>query len=177
MYNKFLIVYVVSEATRNSLRGRKVILGEHAPRPPSFSMLPKARISPLYKKKSCINPWGCMQLCISCTPPPPPPPEVNPAKISKVLCYCSFDHFWCYRAAAQEKLSADDLLAELKSSLEWGEGAMAVVRHVWKEEGPALINMPQETLSVGQVCVGVCVCVCVYYRQQSKILLVIMGWA
>ena len=61
-----------------------------------------------------------------------------------------------YRAAAQEKLSADDLLAELKSSMEWSEGAMAVVRHVWKEEGPALISMPQETLSVGQV--GGCGC-------------------
>ena len=58
-----------------------------------------------------------------------------------------------YRAATQEKLGADELLAELKSSLEWSEGAMAVVRHVWKEEGPALIGMPQETLSVGQVCV------------------------
>ena len=34
---------------------------------------------------------------------------------------------------------------------------MAVVRHVWKEEGPTLISMPQETLSVGQVCVCVCV--------------------
>lgn len=56
-----------------------------------------------------------------------------------------------YRAAAQEKLSADDLMGELKSSLGWSEGAMAVVRHVWKEEGPALISMPQETLSVGQV--------------------------
>ena len=56
-----------------------------------------------------------------------------------------------HRAAAEAKLSADDLVGELKSSLEWSEETMAVVRHVWKEEGPALISMPQETLSVGQV--------------------------
>lgn len=56
-----------------------------------------------------------------------------------------------HRSAAEAKLSADDLVGELKSSLEWSEEAMAVVRHVWKEEGPALSSMPQETLSVGQV--------------------------
>ena len=71
-----------------------------------------------------------------------------------------------HRAAAQEKLNADDLVTELKSSLEWNEAAMAVVRHVWKEEGPALISMPQETLSVGQVSIRanalhiLCTCTC-----------------
>ena len=40
---------------------------------------------------------------------------------------------------------------ELKSSLEWGEGVLAVVRHVWKEEGATLCGMPKEALTVGQV--------------------------
>ena len=45
----------------------------------------------------------------------------------------------------------DALVAELKASLEWGEGVLAVVKHVWKEEGPALCSLPKEALSVGQV--------------------------
>lgn len=42
-------------------------------------------------------------------------------------------------------------MTELKSSLEWSEGAMAALRHIWKEEGPKLISMPKESLSIGQV--------------------------
>ncbi len=56
-----------------------------------------------------------------------------------------------YRAAAQAKLSADALVAELKASLEWSEGVMAALKHVWKERGPELISMPKESLSIGQV--------------------------
>ena len=59
--------------------------------------------------------------------------------------YCS-----C-RSAALEGMSVDALVAELKASLEWGEGVLAVVKHVWKEEGPALCSLPKEALSVGQV--------------------------
>lgn len=55
------------------------------------------------------------------------------------------------RAAARAELTADALLAELKSSLEWSEGVMAALRHVWKEEGPKLVAMPKESLSIGQV--------------------------
>ena len=55
------------------------------------------------------------------------------------------------RSAAREGLSADALIQELKSSLEWGEGPLSVVRHVWKEEGPALCSLPKEALVVGQV--------------------------
>ena len=45
----------------------------------------------------------------------------------------------------------DALISELKSSLEWSDSAMATLRHVWKEEGPKLIAMPKQTLSIGQV--------------------------
>ncbi len=56
-----------------------------------------------------------------------------------------------YRAAAEAELSVDALVAELKSSLEWSEGTIAAIRHIWKEEGPKLISMPKETLSIGKV--------------------------
>ena len=56
-----------------------------------------------------------------------------------------------YRAAAQAKLSADALHAELKASLEWSDKPMATIRHIWKEEGQKLASMPEETLSIGQV--------------------------
>lgn len=56
-----------------------------------------------------------------------------------------------YRAAAQAELTTEALLVELKSSLEWSEGAMATLRYVWKEGGPKLISMPKESLSIGQV--------------------------
>ena len=55
------------------------------------------------------------------------------------------------RSAALEGMGVDALVAELKASLEWGDGMLAVVKHVWKEEGPALCSMPKEALSVGQV--------------------------
>ena len=55
------------------------------------------------------------------------------------------------RSAAQEGAGVDALVQELKASLQWGEGALAVLKHVWKEEGPALCSMPKEALSVGQV--------------------------
>lgn len=67
-------------------------------------------------------------------PSPPSPPSPPPL-----------------RAAAQAEMDADALLAELKSSLEWSEGVMAALRHVWKEGGPKLIAMPKESLSIGQV--------------------------
>lgn len=60
------------------------------------------------------------------------------------------------RAAAQEELTTETLLVELKSSLEWSEGAMATLRHVWKEDGPKLISMPKESLSIGQVNLSSC---------------------
>ena len=65
-----------------------------------------------------------------------------------------------YRTAALSSLSVDSLGSELKDSLEWGDGALAVVKHVWKEEGPALCGMPKETLNIGQVSVY---CMTVYF--------------
>ena len=35
--------------------------------------------------------------------------------------------------------------------MEWKESTIAVLKHVWKEEGQALCSLPKETLSVGQV--------------------------
>lgn len=55
------------------------------------------------------------------------------------------------RAAANAELTADALAAELKSSLEWSDGVMSALKHVWKEEGSKLISMPKEALSIGQV--------------------------
>ena len=55
------------------------------------------------------------------------------------------------RSAGLEGMGVDALVAELKASLEWGDGVLAVVKHVWKEEGPALCSMSKEALSVGQV--------------------------
>ena len=52
-------------------------------------------------------------------------------------------------------MNEDALVGELKSSLEWSDGAMATLKHVWKEEGPNLIAMPKQTLSIGQVCLVV----------------------
>ena len=68
------------------------------------------------------------------------------------------------REAARAKLSVDALLAELKSSLEWSEGAMATLKHVWKEEGASLISIPSRALSIGQVREG---CVVVSYHYQD----------
>lgn len=59
--------------------------------------------------------------------------------------------FVAIRAAAQAKMSADALLAELKSSMEWSDGAMATLKHVWKEEGSSLMSIPTQALSLGQV--------------------------
>ena len=50
-----------------------------------------------------------------------------------------------------QKLSPDALVAELKSSMEWSDGVLAIVQHVWKEEGQALCDKPKDVLSVGQV--------------------------
>ena len=55
------------------------------------------------------------------------------------------------RSAASAGLSADGLVSELKDSMEWSDGVLAVVKHVWKEEGPSLCGMPKEALTVGQV--------------------------
>lgn len=45
----------------------------------------------------------------------------------------------------------ETLVSELKSSSQWSESCIAVIRHIWKEEGPALCSKSKETLSVGQV--------------------------
>ena len=55
------------------------------------------------------------------------------------------------RSAASEGLSAEALISELKTTMEWTESSLAVIRHIWKEEGPTLCSKPKETLSVGQV--------------------------
>ena len=57
-----------------------------------------------------------------------------------------------HRSAASEGASVEALVSELKSSLQWSESSVAVVRHIWKEEGPALCGRPKDTLLVGQVC-------------------------
>jgi hypothetical protein len=56
-----------------------------------------------------------------------------------------------FKSAASEGVSAEELVSELKSSPQWLESSMAVIRHIWKEEGPALCSKPKETLSVGQL--------------------------
>ncbi|KAL5460090.1 hypothetical protein EMCRGX_G033511 [Ephydatia muelleri] len=56
-----------------------------------------------------------------------------------------------FRNAAVQKLSPDALVAELKSSMEWSDGVLAIVQHVWKEEGQALCDKPKDVLSVGQL--------------------------
>ena len=55
------------------------------------------------------------------------------------------------RSAASEKVSVEALVLELKSSSQWSESCVAVIRHIWKEEGSTLCSKPKETLSVGQV--------------------------
>ena len=68
------------------------------------------------------------------------------------------------RAAARERLTVDVLVAELKASLEWSEGTVAVIRHVWKEGGPELCGLDRQPLSIGQVSGPV-----VLFRQVSQI--------
>ena len=41
--------------------------------------------------------------------------------------------------------------------MEWSDGAMATLKHVWKEGGPSLIAMPKQTLTIGQVSLAVVV--------------------
>ncbi len=45
----------------------------------------------------------------------------------------------------------EELVSELRESMEWSDTALAVLKHVWKEEGPALCALPTHTLTVGQV--------------------------
>ena len=56
-----------------------------------------------------------------------------------------------FRNAATQKLSPDALVGELKSSMEWSDGVLAIVQHVWKEEGQALCDKPKDVLTVGQL--------------------------
>ena len=56
-----------------------------------------------------------------------------------------------HRSAAAESLTVDTLVTELKSSLLFQENCIAVLREVWKNEGPSLISLPKQTLSVGEV--------------------------
>lgn len=56
-----------------------------------------------------------------------------------------------YRSAASEAVTVETLVSELKSSSQWSESCVAVIRHIWKEEGPTLCSKSKETLSVGQV--------------------------
>ena len=35
--------------------------------------------------------------------------------------------------------------------MEWSDGVLAVVQHVWKESGQALCDKPKDVLTVGQV--------------------------
>ena len=67
--------------------------------------------------------------------------------------HCGIYHPLCgsLRSSAREGVSVEALVSELKGSLQWSESCVAVVRHIWKEEGPALCSMPREALSVGQV--------------------------
>ncbi|CAI8043426.1 COMM domain-containing protein 6 [Geodia barretti] len=56
-----------------------------------------------------------------------------------------------FKSAASEGASVESLVSELKSSMMWSDSCVAVVRHIWKEEGPALCGKPKETLLVGQL--------------------------
>ena len=50
-------------------------------------------------------------------------------------------------------MGVEGLVTELKSSMMWSDSSVAVIRHIWKEEGPALCSKPKEALLVGQVCI------------------------
>lgn len=56
-----------------------------------------------------------------------------------------------FKSAASEAVSVESLVSELKSSSQWSESCVAVIRHIWKEEGPTLCSKSKETLSVGQL--------------------------
>ncbi|XP_064404165.1 COMM domain-containing protein 6-like [Halichondria panicea] len=74
--------------------------------------------------------------------------SLNPRpKVKEIINALTF----VFRSAGVARVSADELVAQLKASLEWSDTVLAVLRHVWKEEGPALIAMPTHTLSVGQL--------------------------
>ena len=57
-----------------------------------------------------------------------------------------------HRSAAENKLSLEQLTEELKASMEWGESAIVVISHIWKEEGASIIDIQQRMLNIGQVC-------------------------
>lgn len=59
------------------------------------------------------------------------------------------------RAAASNHMSVDALVSELKASMLFKESTVAVLREVWKTEGPSLCDLPKKALSVGQVRVAV----------------------
>ena len=85
-------------------------------------------------------------------------PDGSKQQCKKYRTTCTCVHVRCVikhnsfaRNAAMQKLSPDALIAELKSSLEWSDGGLAIVQHVWKDRGQALCDKPKEVLSVGQV--------------------------
>lgn len=56
-----------------------------------------------------------------------------------------------FRSAANEHLSVDALLTDLKASMLFKEATLVVLREIWKNEGPSLCALPKHALSVGEV--------------------------
>ena len=75
--------------------------------------------------------------------------KFRPMKYKRYTVYWSLS--WCFRSAAHERLSVDALVSELKASMLFKEGSVAVIREVWKTEGQVLCSLPKQALSVGEV--------------------------
>ncbi|XP_074619664.1 COMM domain-containing protein 6-like [Acropora palmata] len=59
---------------------------------------------------------------------------------------------YIFRCAAKAKLPTDKLITELKSSLCWKDSTLAVIKHVWNDQGKILCSSDLvQTLNVGQL--------------------------
>ncbi|XP_002738030.1 COMM domain-containing protein 6-like [Saccoglossus kowalevskii] len=60
---------------------------------------------------------------------------------------------YLFRCAAREKVSADELIRELKGTLAWTENSLTVIKHLWSEQGKTLVSSDalQQMLNIGQL--------------------------
>lgn len=61
-----------------------------------------------------------------------------------------------HRSAAADGMSVEAFGGDLRNSLLFTEESLAVVKQVWKEQGPALCALPKQVLTVGEVRLTVC---------------------